>query len=51
LLTLALTTGLDAKLYTLAREVGVQAVLHLVGKDLSAPLLELGARRPAATGR
>src|SRR6202163_1733088 len=42
LLTLALTTSLDAKLYTLAREVGVQAVLHLVGKDLSEPLLELG---------
>ncbi len=42
LLTLALTTGLDAKLYALAREVGVPAVLHLVGKDLSAPLLELG---------
>jgi 5-methylthioadenosine/S-adenosylhomocysteine deaminase len=42
LLTLALTTGLDAKLYALAREVGVQAVLHLVGKDLSEPLLELG---------
>jgi 5-methylthioadenosine/S-adenosylhomocysteine deaminase len=42
LLTLALTTGLDAKLYALAREVGVQAVLHLVGKDLSGPLLELG---------
>jgi 5-methylthioadenosine/S-adenosylhomocysteine deaminase len=42
LLTLALTTGLDAKLYALAREVGVPAVLHLVGKDLSEPLLELG---------
>jgi 5-methylthioadenosine/S-adenosylhomocysteine deaminase len=42
LLTLALTTGLDAKLYALAREVGVPAVLHLVGKYLSAPLLELG---------
>jgi 5-methylthioadenosine/S-adenosylhomocysteine deaminase len=42
LLTLALTTSLDAKLYALAREVGVQAVLHLVGKDLSEPLLELG---------
>ena len=42
LLTLALTTGLDAKLYALAREAGVPAVLHLVGKDLSAPLLELG---------
>ena len=42
LLTLALTTSLDAKLYAFAREVGVQAVLHLVGKDLSGPLLELG---------
>jgi cytosine/adenosine deaminase-related metal-dependent hydrolase len=42
LLTLALTTGLDAKLYALAREAGVPAVLHLVGKDLSEPLLELG---------
>jgi 5-methylthioadenosine/S-adenosylhomocysteine deaminase len=42
LLTLALTTGLDAKLYAVAREVGVPAVLHLVGKDLSGPLLELG---------
>jgi 5-methylthioadenosine/S-adenosylhomocysteine deaminase len=42
LLTLALTTSLDAKLYELAREVGVPAVLHLVGKDLSEPLLELG---------
>jgi cytosine/adenosine deaminase-related metal-dependent hydrolase len=41
LLTLALTTGLDAKLYAVAREAGVPAVLHLVGKDLSAPLLEL----------
>jgi 5-methylthioadenosine/S-adenosylhomocysteine deaminase len=45
LLTLALTTGLDAKLYALAREVGVPAVLHLVGKDLSEPLLELGRAR------
>lgn len=42
LLTLALTTGLDVKLYALAREVGVPAILHLVGKDLSEPLLELG---------
>ena len=42
LLTLALTTSLDPKLYALAREVGVPAVLHLVGKDLSEPLLELG---------
>jgi 5-methylthioadenosine/S-adenosylhomocysteine deaminase len=42
LLTLALTTGLDAKLYAAAREAGVPAVLHLVGKDLSEPLLALG---------
>jgi len=42
LLTLALTTALDAKLYAAAREAGVQAVLHLVGRDLSEPLLELG---------
>jgi len=42
LLTLALTTGLDAKLYAVARDVGVPAVLHPVGKDLSGPLLELG---------
>jgi 5-methylthioadenosine/S-adenosylhomocysteine deaminase len=42
LLTLALTTGLDAKLYAAAREAGVPAVLHLVGKDLSGPLLQLG---------
>jgi cytosine/adenosine deaminase-related metal-dependent hydrolase len=42
LLTLALTTNLDAKHYALAREVGVPAVQHLVGKDLSGPLLELG---------
>lgn len=42
LLTLALTTGLDAKLYAVAREAGVPAVLHLVGKDLSEPLLQLG---------
>jgi 5-methylthioadenosine/S-adenosylhomocysteine deaminase len=42
LLTLALTTALDPKLYAAAREAGVQAVLHLVGRDLSEPLLELG---------
>jgi cytosine/adenosine deaminase-related metal-dependent hydrolase len=35
LLTLALTVGLDAKLYAVAREAGVPAVLHLVGKDLA----------------
>jgi cytosine/adenosine deaminase-related metal-dependent hydrolase len=42
LLTLALTTALNAKLYAAAREAGVQAVLHLVGRDLSESLLELG---------
>lgn len=42
LLTLALTTALNAKLYAAAREAGVRAVLHLVGRDLSEPLLELG---------
>jgi cytosine/adenosine deaminase-related metal-dependent hydrolase len=40
LLTLALGTSIDAKLYGLAREVGVPAVLHL--NRLSAELLELG---------
>ncbi len=40
LLTLALGTNIDAKLYGLAREVGVPAVLHL--NRLSAELLELG---------
>lgn len=42
LLTLALTTSLDARLYAVAREAGVPAVLHIVGKDLSEPLLQLG---------
>jgi 5-methylthioadenosine/S-adenosylhomocysteine deaminase len=40
LLTLALGTSIDAKLYGLAREVGVPAVLHL--NRLSAEILELG---------
>ena len=40
LLTLALGTNIDAKLYGLAREVGVPAVLHL--NRLSAELIELG---------
>ena len=35
LLTLALTTSLSETMYTLAREVGVQVVQHLVGKDLN----------------
>jgi len=42
LVTLALTATLDPKMYELAREVGVPAVQHLVGRDLSQPLLELG---------
>src|SRR5579883_2475603 len=42
LLTLALTTSLDPKLYAVAREADVPAVLHLVGKDLSEKLLQLG---------
>ncbi len=40
LLTLALGTNIDAKLYMLAREVGVPAVLHI--NNLSAQILELG---------
>jgi 5-methylthioadenosine/S-adenosylhomocysteine deaminase len=42
LVTLALTTTVDPKMWTLAREVGVQAVQHIVGKDLSEPVLALG---------
>jgi 5-methylthioadenosine/S-adenosylhomocysteine deaminase len=40
LLTLALGTSIDAKLYALAREIGVPAVLHI--NNLSAQILELG---------
>jgi 5-methylthioadenosine/S-adenosylhomocysteine deaminase len=40
LLTLALGTSIDAKLYGLAREVGVPAVLHI--NNLSTQILELG---------
>jgi 5-methylthioadenosine/S-adenosylhomocysteine deaminase len=42
LITLALGLGLDAKLFTIAREAGVPAVLHMVAPTLSAPLMELG---------
>jgi 5-methylthioadenosine/S-adenosylhomocysteine deaminase len=42
LLTLAITTSLDTRLYLVAREAGVPAVLHLVGADLSEQLLALG---------
>ena len=42
MLTLALTTTLDAKMWALAREVGVPAVQHIVGRDLSEPVLALG---------
>jgi 5-methylthioadenosine/S-adenosylhomocysteine deaminase len=41
LLTLALTANLNANVFTLAREVGVPVVQHLVGNDLSPQLLEL----------
>lgn len=40
LLTLALGTSIDAKLYRLARDTGVSAVLHI--NNLSAQILELG---------
>jgi 5-methylthioadenosine/S-adenosylhomocysteine deaminase len=40
LLTLALGTSIDAKLYGIARDVGVPAVLHI--NNLSAQILELG---------
>jgi len=40
LLTLALGTNIDAKLYALAREVGVPCVLHI--NNLSQQILELG---------
>jgi cytosine/adenosine deaminase-related metal-dependent hydrolase len=42
LLTLALTANLNAPVFALAREVAVPVVQHLVGKDLSTPLMELG---------
>ncbi len=49
LLTLALTTAFNAQMFELAREVGVQSVLHIVGDDLSDKLIELaraGLLRP-----
>jgi len=42
LITLALGLGLDAKLFTVAREAGVPAVLHMVAPTLSAGLMDLG---------
>jgi 5-methylthioadenosine/S-adenosylhomocysteine deaminase len=42
LITLALGLGLDPKLFAVAREAGVPAVLHLVTQSLSGPFLELG---------
>src|ERR1700704_2797814 len=42
LLTLALTANLNANVFTLAREVDVPVVQHLVGNDLSPQLLDLG---------
>ena len=49
LLTLALATTLEPKMYVLAREVDVRAVQHLVGKDLGPPLVAIaraGLLRP-----
>jgi 5-methylthioadenosine/S-adenosylhomocysteine deaminase len=49
LLTLALTANLNANVYSLAREVGVQIVQHLVGKDLNKQVTDLqqaGLMRP-----
>jgi cytosine/adenosine deaminase-related metal-dependent hydrolase len=49
LLTLALTANLNANVYSLAREAGVQVVQHLVGKDLNKQLADLqqaGLMRP-----
>jgi 5-methylthioadenosine/S-adenosylhomocysteine deaminase len=49
LLTLALTANLNANVYSLAREIGVQVVQHLVGKDLNkelAGLHQAGLMRP-----
>jgi cytosine/adenosine deaminase-related metal-dependent hydrolase len=42
LLTLALTLNLNASSFALAREVGVPAVLHIVGNDLSEQFMEIG---------
>ena len=38
-----LTANLNANVFTLAREVGVPVVQHLVGNDLSPPLSSLDA--------
>jgi 5-methylthioadenosine/S-adenosylhomocysteine deaminase len=43
LLTLALTANLNAPVYSLAREVGVPIVQHLVGRDLNKQVQDLGA--------
>ena len=51
LLTLALTANLNANVFTLAREVGVPVVQHLVGNDLSPQLLELARAGLLAAGR
>ncbi len=42
LLTLALTGNLTAEVFRAGREAGVRVVQHLVGTDLSAPMLEFG---------
>jgi cytosine/adenosine deaminase-related metal-dependent hydrolase len=42
LLTLELNAALDPKIFAVAREAGVPAVLHLVAANTSMPFLELG---------
>ena len=51
LLTLALTANLNANVFTLAREVGVPVVQHLVGNDLSPQAARARPRRALAAGR
>ena len=51
LLTLALTANLNANVFTLAREVGVPVVQHLVGNDLSPQAAGARPRRAVAAGR
>jgi 5-methylthioadenosine/S-adenosylhomocysteine deaminase len=45
LVTLALTANLNANVYELAREVGVQIVQHLVGADLNKQVNDLAQAR------
>jgi hypothetical protein len=51
LLTLALTANLNANVFTLAREVGVPVVQHLVGNDSQSSTAGACPRRAVAAGR